>query len=346
MRYRHYPQDPIELEITRKIVGEFPGTPIIPEKPKLFKLNDINFFYQISNEKYFIIILIGFYIWMYIENDYFLLNFLNLISVIYLIRCFSSIINVIKELKSYNHKLEKQYKLNIERYENAKIKFNDYHKRRDLNSELIKQKVEERIKSIEIAKDDLKIRLEKLRKERQKRNENLIFEKISTPKLNINSNSESKVIDIIRLYSGICAGIAIQPIPFADIFLLTPTQIIMGNKIANIRGYDISKNSINEILKEISSIIGMGLIAQQLVIGSYKTFLPFMGGLTTIPVVYGLTFGIGKVMDYYILAKMNGENIDENKVKELFKHSQKTGITEGKLKENKIILESKNKGLI
>lgn len=340
MNYRRYPQSSIEIEIeiTRKIVGELPSAPIMPKEPKLLSMKEINFFYQLSNEKYFVIILVGFYFWMYIENDYLLLNFLNLISIAYIIRYILAVSYVIKEMKAHNNRLEKQHLSNIENYEIAKIKYNDYQTRLDLNSELIRQKIAEKINYNEMGKKQVEIMSEKLRNDMRKRRESLAFEKTSVTNLNL----ENEVVDIIRLYSGICAGIAIQPIPFADIFLLTPTQIIMGNKIANIRGHKISEKSIKEILKEISGIIGLGLIAQQLVIGSYKTILPFMGGLTTIPVVYGLTFGIGKVMDYYIVAKMNGQNIDKNKIKDLFKHSQKIGISEGKQKENKIILEARN----
>jgi len=152
-----------------------------------------------------------------------------------------------------------------------------------------------------------------------------------------------EINNTIKKYSAICAALAIQPIPFADIFILTPTQILMGKKIADIRGYEIKENSIELILKEISGIIGMGIIAQQLVIGAYKTFLPFFGAVTTIPVVYGLTFGIGKSMDYYITAKMNGQQINKSELEKIFKSSREIGEREGKLREKEIQISSKKK---
>lgn len=151
-----------------------------------------------------------------------------------------------------------------------------------------------------------------------------------------NKELDFDINNTITKYSSICAALAIQPIPFADIFILTPTQILMGKKIAELRGYEIKKDSIELILKEISGIIGMGIIAQQLVIGSYKTFLPFLGAITTIPIIYGLTFGIGKVMDYYITAKVNGQQINKNEIEKIFKYSREIGELEGKLKENEI----------
>lgn len=155
------------------------------------------------------------------------------------------------------------------------------------------------------------------------------------------NQKEIEINNTIKKYSAVCAALAIQPIPFADIFILTPTQILMGKKIADLRGYEIKENTIELILKEISGIIGMGLIAQQLVIGAYKTFLPFFGGITTIPVVYGLTYGIGKVMDYYIISKINGYQINKSEIEKIFKSSREIGEREGELKEKEIQATSK-----
>jgi uncharacterized protein (DUF697 family) len=156
-----------------------------------------------------------------------------------------------------------------------------------------------------------------------------------------NNQIESEINNTIRNYSISCAVLAIQPIPFADIFILTPTQILMGKKIASLRGYEIKENSIESILKEISGIIGMGIIAQQLVIGAYKTFLPFFGGITTIPVVYGLTYGIGKTMDYYIVAKINGTQINKSEIEKIFKASREIGERVGKSQEKEIQAKAK-----
>ena len=61
--------------------------------------------------------------------------------------------------------------------------------------------------------------------------------------------------------------IAIQPIPFADIFILTPIQAYMGSRIAAIRGLKIEVQEVLVILKEIARVIGLGLLAQQIVTG-------------------------------------------------------------------------------
>lgn len=144
---------------------------------------------------------------------------------------------------------------------------------------------------------------------------------------------EEKVSQIIKVFSVFCAAIAVQPIPFADIFVLTPIQGYMGKKLADIRGYDITEAGATEVFKELAGLVGLGFLAQQLAIGAYKTVLPFLGAITTIPLVYGLTYGIGRVMDYYFVKKIKGEKIDKDDLKDIFKKAKEEGKKEAK--ENK-----------
>ena len=74
----------------------------------------------------------------------------------------------------------------------------------------------------------------------------------------------------------------------------------MGTRIGSIRGVPVSEAKATEIIKELGTVVGLGLLAQQLVIGAYK-FIPYSGIITTIPMVYGLTYAIGKVMDNYLM---------------------------------------------
>ena len=104
---------------------------------------------------------------------------------------------------------------------------------------------------------------------------------------------DEKVTKIINITASVCAGVAVQPIPFADFFILTPIQAYMGTRIAAVRGISILKNDSITTLKQISGAVGLGLLGQQTVIGAYKTFIPFLGAVTTIPLVFGVTYGIG-----------------------------------------------------
>ncbi len=136
---------------------------------------------------------------------------------------------------------------------------------------------------------------------------------------------DQKIGRIIKITSAICAGVAIQPIPFADIFILTPIQIVMGTRIAAVRGLPVTKNEVVSTLKEISGAVGLGYLAQQLAIGAYKTGLPFLGGFMTIPLVYGLTYGIGRVMDAYFIHKTKGQLLKPEQIAEIWKKGEKEG---------------------
>ena len=149
-------------------------------------------------------------------------------------------------------------------------------------------------------------------------------------------SDQQKVDQIITVFSTFCAAIAVQPIPFADVFVLTPIQGYMGKKLADIRGYDISENGAKEVFKELAGLVGLGFLAQQLAIGAYKTVLPFLGAITTIPLVFGLTFGIGRVMDYYFIKKKKGEKIDKEVLKNIFKQARTDGKKVAKDKKEEI----------
>ncbi|WP_053976572.1 YcjF family protein [Mangrovimonas xylaniphaga] len=145
--------------------------------------------------------------------------------------------------------------------------------------------------------------------------------------------NDQKVTRICTVFATSCAAVAVQPIPFADIFVLTPIQAFMGKKIADIRGFNITEAGAKEIFKEIAGLVGLGFLSQQLVIGAYKTVLPFISGVTTIPLVFGLTYGMGKVMDYYFEKKIKGQKIDPEMIKIIFKQAKAEG--KEKSKENK-----------
>jgi uncharacterized protein (DUF697 family) len=110
---------------------------------------------------------------------------------------------------------------------------------------------------------------------------------------------EQKVDRLIFTTGALCAAIAIQPIPFADFFILTPLQGYMGYKIGKVRGIDLTQEKATEVVKYLIGTLGLGFAAQQTVIGLWKLGVPGAGGFMTIPIVFGLTYGIGRAMDVY-----------------------------------------------
>lgn len=162
---------------------------------------------------------------------------------------------------------------------------------------------------------------------------------------NINEKEESSVKGTIIKYSAICAAIAIQPIPFADIFILTPIQAIMGIEIAKKYGIRVEKKQSSELIRQIIGIIGMGLIAQQLGIAAAKTFWPIVGSVATIPVVFGLTYGIGSVINEYYKSQTNNDRLTDEQIKDIYKASRNEGQNIGRNFSKEDILKIKERSV-
>jgi uncharacterized protein (DUF697 family) len=141
---------------------------------------------------------------------------------------------------------------------------------------------------------------------------------------------EEKVSRITHITCATCAGVAVQPIPFADIFILTPIQAYMGSRIAAIRGVPVSESEASTIIKEILGVIGMGFVAQQIAIGIWKTLIPGAGGFMTIPIVYGLSYAIMRVMDAYFTAKAANRKLTPEEIKSIWKNAKAEGEKHGK----------------
>jgi uncharacterized protein (DUF697 family) len=145
---------------------------------------------------------------------------------------------------------------------------------------------------------------------------------------------EEKVKRITHITCATCAGIAIQPIPFADIFILTPIQAYMGSRIAAIRGVPVSDSEAKDVVKEIIGVVGMGILAQQAAIGIWKTITFGLGGLATIPIVYGLSYAIMRVMDAYFIAKAAKRVLTPEEIKSIWKNAKQEGEQHGKAHES------------
>ena len=143
-------------------------------------------------------------------------------------------------------------------------------------------------------------------------------------------SDEQKRSQIIHIFSVTCAAVAVQPIPFADIFVLTPIQAYMGVRLSAIRGMPLSDAESTDLLKEIAGIVGLGMTAQQVALGLYKVGLPFLAGFTTIPLVYGLTYAIGHIMDYYLDKKSRGQAIRNADLQTMWKKIREEGKAQAK----------------
>lgn len=145
-------------------------------------------------------------------------------------------------------------------------------------------------------------------------------------------SEEQKVSHITHIACATCAGVAIQPIPFADIFVLTPIQAYFASRIAAIHGVPVSESGAIDWIKETMGIVGLGIIAQQIAIGIWKVVSFGLGGLLTIPLVYGLTYAIMKVANAYFSAKARKQKLGDEQIKAIwssaFKEGKKKGLDE------------------
>lgn len=132
-----------------------------------------------------------------------------------------------------------------------------------------------------------------------------------------------KVNIIIHLTSLTCAIVAVQPIPFADLFVLTPIQVVMVIFLSKVMGNPIGNNGAKEIVTYILGVVGYGVLAQQVVLGLYKTVLPFMGAVTSMPLVYAATYGLGVSAKTILEARLKDRNISKEELKRISKQASK-----------------------
>ncbi|WP_019585951.1 YcjF family protein [Deinococcus apachensis] len=122
------------------------------------------------------------------------------------------------------------------------------------------------------------------------------------PDLSPEENAE----EVIRSAALLSGAIAVEPVPFADILLITPVQAKMVLHIGKIYGFDITPDRAREIVQELGATVAYGLVARQVMRGVAKLALPVIGGLITAPAVYGWTFALGRVAQNYFERKRQG----------------------------------------
>jgi uncharacterized protein (DUF697 family) len=129
---------------------------------------------------------------------------------------------------------------------------------------------------------------------------------------------QKKCSQVRTIAAGAGAALALVPMPFADIWTITPVQYLMVRAIGNIYGYKISENSVGEIV----AVIGGGFLGQQTILALFKIGLPGAGGFFGSAFVYGWTFGMGKAAELYFASGMTA-------TKEDLKRARESGAKEG-----------------
>jgi len=141
-------------------------------------------------------------------------------------------------------------------------------------------------------------------------------------------SDHEKVAQVIKIASSTCAIVAIQPIPFADIYLLTPIQAYFGSRIASIRGVPVNESDVLDLIKEVLGVIGLGVIAQQIGLAVWKVVTGGIGGLLTLPMVYALTYAVMTVIDEHYMAKVKNRKLSDDVIKDIWKKAFRKGKKE------------------
>ncbi len=119
-------------------------------------------------------------------------------------------------------------------------------------------------------------------------------------------SQEENVEEVIKSAALLSGAIAVEPIPFADILLITPVQAKMVLHIGKIYGFEVSGTRAAEIARELGATVAYGFAARQVMRGVAKMALPLIGGLITAPAVYGWTFALGRLAQNYFERRRAG----------------------------------------
>ncbi|ACO46613.1 YcjF family protein [Deinococcus deserti] len=117
---------------------------------------------------------------------------------------------------------------------------------------------------------------------------------------------EENVDEVIKSAALLSGAIAVEPIPFADMLLITPVQAKMVLHIGKVYGFDVTPERASEIARELGVTFAYGLAARQVMRGLAKMALPVIGGLITAPAVYGWTFALGRMAQNYFERRREG----------------------------------------
>lgn len=124
---------------------------------------------------------------------------------------------------------------------------------------------------------------------------------------NLDPESRRQKAAEVRNMSAIAAGaIAPMPIPFADIWTITPIQILMVRAIGNIYGYGLDHTTARAAL----ATVGGGWLGRQAFLGLLKLGLPGVGEAAGAAFAYFWTLGMGRAAEAYFASGMQASKRD------------------------------------
>lgn len=135
---------------------------------------------------------------------------------------------------------------------------------------------------------------------------------------------EENAEEVIRGAALLAGAIAVEPLPFADLLLITPVQVKMVLHVGKIYGFDITPERARDIVQELGITVAYGMVARQVMRGIAKLALPVVGGLITAPAVYGWTYALGRLAEQYFEQKRQGLPFEKHQQVQVVQEAKKT----------------------
>lgn len=111
---------------------------------------------------------------------------------------------------------------------------------------------------------------------------------------------------VTRLIAGVCAGIAVVPLPIGDIALITPLQLSLISTVAYISGRKLSIAAAGEFLVAMGANVGVGFAMRELARALLK-LIPIAGSAVSSVVAYATTIGLGTAAAAYFIDRASRE---------------------------------------
>jgi len=105
---------------------------------------------------------------------------------------------------------------------------------------------------------------------------------------------------LVKSTSAICAAIGAQPIPLADLPILTTLQLVMVSGIMYISGRERSMRAATEFVGALGANVGLGMILREGTRAALK-FFPGWGNVVCGMVAGAGTFAIGRAASVYFI---------------------------------------------
>jgi small GTP-binding protein len=121
---------------------------------------------------------------------------------------------------------------------------------------------------------------------------------------------ERRIRALIYSKAGVCAAVALAPIPVADILVLTPIQMAMVATIGYFHGVQVSAERAGELMGVMGAGVGLREAARQLV-----KLVPGYGLVVSAGIAFAGTVALGETAHVWFSRQMK---IDAHDLKELF----------------------------